>query len=362
MAIPKLAKTKYKGIGYYKDGLKGKVYIGTFRINGKLYRRTVGYENDEYRTTEKIAFIKKEELKEKILKGDSITKKDLAFRNIWQEYITHLRNSQYCSNKTIETKVSTYNVHYKPIFDNLNISKITNYQIQQFANNCLKTKAPKSVLNYVSDLSAFFNYAIRYKLINENPAKNIDLPKFDNERVYPLTVEESKKLFNTILNYHEELYRGVFTFLLQGRRKEEVLNITWDMIDLEKKEYTIRYEENKARKNMTYLMNDELYDILINIEDKEGYVFKSPKTKGKLENIRHAWKRIKLTAGIEKDMTIHELRHLLGYTLLNEANQTEEVTAAVLGQTTKKATKRYAKVRQNVAALGLKKAFEYLKE
>jgi len=363
VALPKLTKTKYSGVRYYKDKLKGKVYVAIVNVHNKRYRKIIGYENDEFKTNDKIAFIKKESFKEEILKGKiQPNKKEYLFKDLWKEYIEHLKNSKYCSEKTIENKVSIFNVHLESEFGSYKLSNITNFQVQKFANNCLKTKAPKSVLNYISDLSAFFNYAIKYNFIDNNPAKNIDLPKFDNERTYPLTIEESKKLFNTILNYEEELYRGIFTFLLQGRRKEEVLNIKWDMIDLERKEYTIKYEENKARKNMTYEMTSELYEILINIPNKKGYVFKSPRTGEKLKNIRHAWNRIKKAANIEKNMTIHELRHLLGYTLLNEANQTEEVTAAVLGQTTKKATKRYAKVRQNVAALGLKKAFEYLKE
>ena len=362
MALEKLTKTNYVGIHYYKDSIKGKVFVGIFKVNKKKYRKILGYENDHYRTNASIAFLKKEQLKNEILNGHTPTHKKYIFKDLWNTYLDHIQSSGSCSLKTIKNKESTYNAHFQKLLDNRDIDTITNLEVQKLANKLLKDKAPKTVKNIISDLAAVFAFALKHKQIKENPAKNIDLPKFDNIKEFPLTHNESKRLFNTILNFHEPLFRGIFTFLLQGRRKDEVLSITWDMIDLEQRVYTIHYSENKAKKNMTYEMTDDLYNILVAIDDKKGLVFKSPKTGKKLQNIRYAWERILKAAKLDKDITLHELRHLLGYTLLNEAQQSEEVTAAVLGQTTTRATKRYAKVRQKVAASGLKKAFEHLKD
>ena len=55
MAIPKTTKTNYQGIRYYTDSIKGKVFVATFIINTKKYRKIIGYENDEFRTNAKIA-------------------------------------------------------------------------------------------------------------------------------------------------------------------------------------------------------------------------------------------------------------------------------------------------------------------
>lgn len=362
MAIPKLTKTKYKGIGFYKDSLKGKVYIGTFRINGKLYRKILGYENDAYKTNEKIAFIKKEELKDLIVNGKDTDKKEILFKELWEKYFDHIKSSQAYAEKTIAAKQSTYNQHFK-FLDNRLLNSIDFETVQKLANTLLKNLKPKSVDNYMSDLSTIFKFAIKRNLFSgENPVNNVELPKYDNQKVFPLNDQEVKRLFNTIINYKEPLWKGIYTFLLQGRRKDEVLSITWNDIDMDRRIYTINYEENKAKKNMTYEMTDELYNILIEQEDKKGLVFKSPSTGKKIQNIRHAWKRILTEANIDKHITTHELRHLLGYTLLNECNSSEEITAAVLGQTTTKATKRYAKVKQKAAANGLKMAFDFLKD
>lgn len=360
MAIPKTTKTNYPGISYYSDSLKGKVFLATFTINKKKYRKIVGYENDEFKTNAKIAFLKKEEMKNEI-ENKTYIKKDLTFKQLWELYFNHIIESKSVSNKTLTSKKSTYNCHFKSRFENLKINSIQTYNIQLFVNEVLKTKSPKSVDNYLADLSALFKFAIKHKITSNNPVILVDKPKYDNTREYPLDFEESKRLFNTITNFKEPLYKNIFTFLLHGRRSGEVLNLTWDMIDLEKRTYTIKYEINKAKKNMTYEMTDELYNILINIEDKAGYVFKSLVTGGKIKNLRWAWDRVLKEANVTKSMRIHDLRHLIGEISLNNTNNSMEVVAAILGHSSTRPTRRYAKVQQKVAAQGIKKVFDTLK-
>ncbi|OCL90482.1 tyrosine-type recombinase/integrase [Aliarcobacter thereius] len=360
MAIPKTTKTIYPGIGYYQDNFKGKVFVATFTINSKKYRKIIGYENDQFKTNAKIAFLKKEELKSDIINNNYI-KKDLTFKELFKIYIEHLENSRSVVSRTILAKKSNYNAHFKSIFDNLFINNIQSFQIQNLVNTLLKSKAPKTVDNLLADLSAIFKYAMKNKYITNNPVLLVDKPKYDNLRDYPLNIDESKRLFRAIIDFKEPLYKEIFTFLLHGRRKDEVLSLTWDMIDLEKRVYYIGFEINKAKKNMSYEITDELYEILANKEDKAGYVFKSLVTGDKVKNLRWAWKRILEAAEITKPIRIHDLRHLIGEISLNETDNSMEVVAAILGHSSTRPTRRYAKVQQKVAAQGLKKVFDTLK-
>ncbi len=247
MALPKLTKTKYPGIKYYKDKIKGKVFVAIVNVNNKRYRKIVGYENDEYRTNETIALLKKEKMKEEILNEIYVSSSnEYNLNTLWDIYIESVKPTYAI--KTIKNKESVYNVYFKNHFGNLKLNTIKNLHIQKFANELLKSKAPKTVQNIISDLATIFEFGKKHKFVKVNPANDIELPKYDNTRVFPLTEEESKRLFNTIINYDEILYRGIFTFLLHGRRKDEILSLTWDMIDLENRTYTIPYEINKVKK------------------------------------------------------------------------------------------------------------------
>lgn len=138
-------------------------------------------------------------------------------------------------------KKSVYNCHFKTKVDNLKINTIQTFNIQLFANGLLKTKSPKSVDNYLADLSALWKFSIKHKITTNNPVILVDKPKYNNTRGYPLDFKESKRLFKTIINFKEPLYKQIFTFLLHGRKMNEVLSLTWDMIVLEKKTYGIGF-------------------------------------------------------------------------------------------------------------------------
>ncbi len=60
-------------------------------------------------------------------------------------------------------------------------------------------------------------------------------------------------------------------------------------------------------------------------------------------------------------MRIHDLRHLIGEISLNNTDNSMEVVAAILGHSSTRPTRRYAKVQQKVAVQGIKIFFDTLK-
>lgn len=68
---------------------------------------------------------------------------------------------------------------------------------------------------------------------------------------------------HALLSYDVYMYKDIFLFLLHGRRRNEVLSLSWDMVDLEQRLYYIPAQINKARKNMSHKMTDILYDRLM---------------------------------------------------------------------------------------------------
>lgn len=363
MAFNKLVKTNYTGIYYYNDSVKGKVYVAQFKVNGKRKRKIVGFSNDQFKTSAKMAFFSKENL---ILEHKnqkvSLPKKVYTLKKLYDEYIESVKHSQTV--KTIETKEYYFKKHLEKNLGHLIVDEIHTKDIQNIVNNMLeKGYAPQTAKHLKNIVKAVYNYAIKMKYTELNIADDVTLPKFDNTIEYKLDTNEVKELFNTILNYKEEIYRGIFIFLLHGHRKSEVLNLDWKYIDLKNRIYEIPAKINKAKKNKKHPITDILYAVLINIDDKNGYVFKSPVTGTKFNDIKKAWLRIKKEANISKPFRIHDIRHLIANTTINELGMSSSVAAAILGHsTTKMVEERYSDVHVNTVANGLDMIFRYLQD
>jgi len=362
MAFTNLIKTKYTGIYFYKDEIKGKVYVAQFIIDKKRYRKIVGYSNDEYKTNDKLAYLKKEALitEYKNPRSKKI-KKIYTFQNLFIEYLESVQQSQ--TESTISTKKYYFYKHLNNEIGNIQIDNLITGDIQRIINKMLKDGyAPQTAKHLSSIVKSTLNYACKMNYINNNITNDVQLPKFDNTVEYTLSKDEAKRLFFTILNFDELMYRGIFTFLLHGHRKSEILNLKWDYIDLNNRVYEIPAKINKAKKNKKHPITDILFQILIGIDDKNGYVFKSPVTGTKFNDIRKAWLRIKKEANITKPFRIHDIRHLLANTTINELGLSSNVAAAILGHsTTKMVEERYSDVRIDTISKGLDLIFEYLK-
>ena len=88
----------------------------------------------------------------------------------------------------------------------------------------------------VSSLKSFYNYLYSIvNLIDKNPAEKLSAPKTDNRQPVYLTLEESKKLLNTVLKIKNDFLRKrdyaiVMLFLNCGLRLSELSGIDMDKI------------------------------------------------------------------------------------------------------------------------------------
>ncbi len=156
-----------------------------------------------------------------------------------------------------------------------------------------------------------------------------------------------------------EPFRSIFVWLSHGRRQNEILSLSWEDINFENGTYTIKFENNKVRKPMTYKLTHELIKTLetLGIGEK-GYIFHALKDNTKKmskETVRNHWNKILEQVGIK--IRMHDLRHLIGGTLVSSGKTLEQV-ASVLGHTSTSVTKRYSKVREEVAAESLDDFFK----
>ena len=269
---------------------------------------------------------------------------------------------------TYKTNQGYYKKHIK---DSLGLKKIPDIKyldVQSWTNNLVKQDYKiKTVKNILTVLKNHFRLAKRLGLITDNPTLDIELPKFDNTRYFNFSLEVQKDFITSIMTYDEPVYNNIIFFLLHGRRRSEVLNLTWEMVDLQQKIYYIPAKINKVKKNMQYIMTDELYSRLHEIyltscikqrvKYPTGYVFINPKTKTRYKCLRGAWNRL-LKQNNLPYIRLHDIRHLLGTYSINYLSLPIEHVSYALGHTNIEITQKYITIKPEISKEVIRKVFE----
>lgn len=104
----------------------------------------------------------------------------------------------------------------------------------------------------------------KWEWIDSNPTSKVAKERVHNEIIRWLTFEEELRL----LDASPEWIREIIIFPLNtGLRREELIDLTWDRIDIVNKTFTIL--EQKNREKNTLPLNEKALEILIK-RDKVG--------------------------------------------------------------------------------------------
>ena len=290
-----------------------------------------------------------------------------SFNELFDEYCNIMKHTM--TSQTLYTKQRYYKKHFGQKYGHIIITDFKFKDAQNFVNELLdKNLSPKTVKNIVDIFKVLYKYAIMNEYCEKNPFEYVILPKFDNKLYFSFTKEEIQSFINAVLNYPETLYRGIFIFLLHGRRLNEVLSLTWNNVDFENKVYFIPPKINKAKRMMEYQMTDILFKTLKNQYQMKkiycsfsSYVFPSPVTCKKLQDIRKQFKKLLKFAGITKKMRIHDIRHLVASYSINYLGLSVEEVSYTLGHTSIEVTQRYINPRAEISARVINKIINSVK-
>ena len=315
-----------------------------FYFRSKQIKKTVKYHNITGLQAVKKAISKRVELREELEENGMLEKKQfLSLDDLFIEY--QELKSKKLSDKTIYNMIATYNKWIKKSLGAIQIQNIKTSDIQKIVNKMLKEgKKPRTAQSIKQILRPLFNYAIDLEIIQVNPAVKVNIPSFDNTVNFELSEDKRAALYQAILEYPYPKYKGIMLFLYFGRRLNEVLTLQWQNIHFSQMTYTIEDVYSKIRRRQEYPLLKPLQDFLEEYDsvDNSGYIFRGEKTKHVTKNtFRHHWENLIKNAGITH-MRIHDTRHLLGNTLVNQGESLENI-GKVLGHSSTTVTKRYAK-------------------
>lgn len=168
-----------------------------------------------------------------------------TFEEVFEEWF---KNYQDTVEKTTSVRTDDmFRLHILPTLGSLKISKITPWQCQEFITEKGKTfRNIKQVKSYANQV---FNFAVKMKLITENPMRDITLPKRDHKQSDNFFNVDELHDFLAIVKA-EESYKDYALFRLlaySGLRKGELYSLKWSDIDFDKQILSITKNLGRIR-------------------------------------------------------------------------------------------------------------------
>lgn len=181
------------------------------------------------------------------------------------------------------------------------------------AKSCKHTKNEKTLAHstatlYFSILIAALNEAVRKKLIQTNPTKNLNreerkpIKAEKSNRPY-LTIDEVKALMATDCR-NPQIKQAFLFACFTGLRVSDIRNLQWANITKKTGGYYLSITMQKTREPLTMKLNKQAVNLLPN--EGKGFIFDLPVWDSSVNDSLRVWAK---NAGIKKDISFHCSRH-----------------------------------------------------
>lgn len=293
------------------------------------------------RKSTKRGFATKREAEE-WLRNFLITQKadfDMKFEDFWKMYCADMETR--LREHTMRTKKYIVELKILPYFGNKRVNDITAADIRQWQNELIKMGYSPTYLKTINNqLSAIFNYAVRYYDLKSNPcAKAGSMGKSKAEEMDFWTGEEFRKFIDSVMNKRLS-YMAFMTLYWTGMRLGELLALNPKDVDLEKRTISITKSYQRLGKKdvitppktpkskrvitIPEFLAADIKDYMDSLYDLQEDDRLFPITKYYLE---HEMQRGIKESGV-KQIRVHDLRHShasmlieLGFSPLEIANR-----------------------------------------
>ena len=293
------------------------------------------------RKSTKRGFATKREAEE-WLRNFLITQKadfDMKFENFWKMYYADMETR--LREHTMRTKKYIVELKILPYFGNKRVNDITAADIRQWQNELIKIGYSPTYLKTINNqLSAIFNYAIRYYDLKSNPcAKAGSMGKSKAEEMDFWTGEEFRRFIDSVMNKRLS-YMAFMTLYWTGMRLGELLALNPKDVDLEKRTISITKSYQRLGKKdvitppktpkskrvitIPEFLAADIKDYMDSLYDLQENDRLFPITKYYLE---HEMQRGIKESGVKR-IRVHDLRHShasmlieLGFSPLEIANR-----------------------------------------
>ncbi len=285
---------------YQRKDVKGKKsWRYDFTVNGKRYAATLG----EISKTRAKEIYDKARVAAREGKYQSPAKKDNPYlRDFVGEYFAYYKANR--RSRSVERHETSW-VALQPVFADKRLSEITPLDLERYRRNRQKVgKSDVTINRELAMMRNLYSMAVKWGKADKNPVKEVKLAKENNQRIRYLTHEEEERL---IAACQEHLQPVVIAAIHTGFRKSELLSLTWDDVNFQRRVVTVQAGYAKNGESRSVPMNDVLKRTLELSKTFEGAVFRNRHGQP-YKSVNTAFTNAVKRAEIE-DFTFHDLRH-----------------------------------------------------
>lgn len=313
----------------------GRVWWFSVTVKGVRYKYST--ETTNKKLAQKIC----DKVKGDIVEGKWFPKlpgTEMIFRELKERYMNE--HSPKKSAKQHIRDRGIFDNHLLSYFGDHVLTDITPDLVSAYKQKRYKEKAKAGTINReLVLLKHCFSMACgEWKLLKDNPIKEVRLEKEPKGRVRYLTDEEFKKLYNACKDWLKPI---VLVAKHTGMRRENILSLKWGQVDLFGR--VILLEDTKNGERLSVPLNETMLELFKSLSKvrpiKSSYVFCRPDGKRYVE-IKWTFQKALESAGIE-NFRFHDLRHCFASSLVQDGVSLYEVQE-LLGHKDGRMTQRYA--------------------
>lgn len=253
-----------------------------------------------------------------------------TFEDFVQNYIKYARMNKRSWTRDVQS-IGFLSRH----FSKRRLNQISPDMLEGYKMDRCKEVKPPTVNRELACLKHMFNLAMDWGKANSNPVEKVKFFREERHNLRWLTPEEEEKLLPACASHLRPI---VVVAIYTGMRKSEIMNLTWDEVDLTNG--VISINRTKTLVGRKIWMNKTVKEILISLKmdnPKGKYVFGDGYEL--IGNFKTAWNAAIRRAGIAH-IRFHDLRHTFGTRLAMKGVDIKTIME-LMGHKTISTTLRY---------------------
>ena len=191
---------------------------------------------------------------------------------------------------------------------------------------------------HIAMAKAMFSYAAPDL---PNPFKRVTMYRPDNTIIRMLTEDEEIRILNAAKALSDWrlpwTYHYVLIAMRTGLRKQNILRLSWDEVDLRKKLLSVR---QKGDRRHIVPMASDVFELMYHTTKTCEWCFPNKETGNPYWDFKRKWEHVKRLAKIDSGFRFHDLRHHVASMLIRNVRN-PLIVQSILGHSDLRITQRY---------------------